>query len=211
LHPQLGYDLVPEAFLEFDPARADNLHEIPSLIRPVASSAIIANNLQVSLLAFGLGLTAGLGTTWILASNGLHVGAVAGWMALQGKGRALWGWILPHGGTELLAICIAGAAGYVLASALVAPGLHRRSTALKNAGGRALVLEAGCMGMLLIAGAIEGFVSPSPLPFPARVAVLVASLAGWAGYYLLAGRPANRATRSAAALPSKAHDSAWPR
>jgi uncharacterized membrane protein SpoIIM required for sporulation/uncharacterized RDD family membrane protein YckC len=187
-HPDLGYDLVPEAYLEFDPARSDNLQQIPSLVRPLASSTIIANNLQVSLLAFGLGLTAGLGTTWVLVGNGLHVGAVAGWMTAHGKGRALWGWILPHGGTELLALCLAGAAGYVLASALILPGLQRRAVALKAVAGRALTIEAGCVVLLLVAGAIEGFVSPSGIGFPVRIAVLVSSLAIWAGYFVAAGR-----------------------
>lgn len=191
LDPQLGYDLVPDSFLEFDPARPDNLHHIPSLARPIASSAIMANNIQVTLLAFGLGLTAGLGTTWILAMNGLHIGAVAGWMTLHGKGRALWGWIMPHGGTELLAICLAGAAGYLLAGAIVVPGLLRRATALKRIGGRALVVEAGCMAMLLVAGAVEGFVSPSALSFSGRIVFLALSLAAWAAYFLVADRKAD--------------------
>ena len=108
------------------------MHSIPSLARPVVSSLIISNNIQVTLLAFGFGLTAGIGTTVLLIFNGIHLGSVAGWMRLHGKDRALWGWIMPHGGTELLAICLAGAAGYMLASAIVAPGRLRRSTALKQ-------------------------------------------------------------------------------
>jgi uncharacterized membrane protein SpoIIM required for sporulation len=108
-------------------------------------------------------------------------------MALHGKDRALWGWIMPHGGTELLAICLAGAAGYLLAGAIVAPGQSRRSTALKRVGGDALVIEMGCMAMLVIAGLIEGFVSPSGIDYLTRIAVLAASLALWAVYFLGAG------------------------
>jgi uncharacterized membrane protein SpoIIM required for sporulation len=195
LYPSLGYDLLAEEFLDFDPAGTENLHSIPSLARPVISSVIISNNIQVTLLAFGLGLTAGIGTTVLLLFNGIHLGSVAGWMALHGKDRALWGWIMPHGGTELLAICIAGAAGFVLASAIVAPGQVRRSSALKNAGGDALVMELGCMAMLVIAGLIEGFVSPSGITYATRIAVLILSLGLWALYFLTAGRreDANRA------------------
>jgi uncharacterized membrane protein SpoIIM required for sporulation len=141
------------------------------------------------LLAFGLGLTAGLGTTWLLLFNGVHIGAVAGWMTLHGKQSALWGWIMPHGGTELLAICLAGAAGYLLAGAIIAPGQVRRATALKQVGGRALVIECGCMAMLVVAGLIEGFVSPSSIGFAARVAVLVVSLLAWGMYFCFAGHP----------------------
>jgi len=190
LHPTLAYDLLAEDFLEFDPASKDNLHNIPSLARPVVSSLIISNNIQVTLLAFGFGLTAGIGTTVLLLFNGIHLGSVAGWMMLHGKDRALWGWIMPHGGTELLAICLAGAAGYILAAAIVAPGQVRRSSALKNVGTDALGIELGCMVMLVIAGFIEGFVSPSGIDYPSRIGVLCVSLGSWAVYFLFAGRVA---------------------
>jgi uncharacterized membrane protein SpoIIM required for sporulation len=204
LYPSLGYDLLADEFLDFDPAHRDNLHSIPSLARPVVSSLIISNNIQVTLLAFGLGLTAGIGTTVLLIFNGIHLGSVAGWMMLHGKDRALWGWIMPHGGTELLAICLAGAAGYVLAGAIVAPGQVRRSTALKNAGGDALGIELGCMVMLVVAGLIEGFVSPSGIDYPTRIAVLAASLSLWALYFLAAGRHPSRAitNQPGASVPS---------
>jgi uncharacterized membrane protein SpoIIM required for sporulation len=198
LYPSLGYDLLADEFLDFDPARKDNLHDIPSLARPVISSVIISNNIQVTLLAFGFGLTAGIGTTVLLIFNGIHLGSVAGWMTLHGKERARWGWIMPHGGTELLAICLAGAAGYLLAAAIVAPGQVRRSTALKNIGSDALVIELGCMVMLVIAGVIEGFVSPSGIDYQSRIGVLLTSLAVWAIYFLSAGRKAlPRSGRSA--------------
>ena len=188
LYPHLGYDLLDDGFLDFDPASQDNLHSIPNLARPVISSVIISNNIQVTLLAFGFGLTAGIGTSLLLIFNGIHLGSVAGWMTLHGKERALWGWIMPHGATELLAICLAGAAGYILAGAIVAPGQLRRSSALKQVGGDALTIELGCMVMLVIAGFIEGFVSPSAIDYPSRVSVLALSLALWAVYFLGAGR-----------------------
>jgi uncharacterized membrane protein SpoIIM required for sporulation len=149
---------------------------------------IISNNIQVTLLAFGFGLTAGIGTSVLLIFNGIHLGSVAGWMTLHGKDRALWGWIMPHGATELLAICLAGAAGYILASAIIAPGQLRRATALKQAGGQALTIELGCMVMLVIAGLIEGFVSPSAIDYASRIGVLLASVAFWAVYFFGAGR-----------------------
>jgi hypothetical protein len=97
--------------------------------------------------------------------------------------------IMPHGGTELLAICLSGAAGYLLAGAIVAPGLLRRADALKQVGGQALVIEFGCMFMVVVAGLIEGFVSPSTLGFVPRILVLAATLSLWAAYFVLAGRP----------------------
>jgi uncharacterized membrane protein SpoIIM required for sporulation len=195
IYPHLGYDLLDDGFLDFDPASEENLHNIPSLARPVISSLIISNNIQVTLLAFGFGLTAGIGTSLLLIFNGIHLGSVAGWMTLHGKQRALWGWIMPHGGTELLAICLAGAAGYLLASAIITPGQVRRTTALKNVGADALTIELGCMVMLVIAGLIEGFVSPSAIDYASRIGVLGVSLALWAAYFLAAGHArSSRAT-----------------
>jgi uncharacterized membrane protein SpoIIM required for sporulation len=95
---------------------------------------------------------------------------------------------MPHGATELLAICLAGAAGYMLASAIIVPGRLRRATALKRVGGPALTIELGCMVMLVIAGVIEGFVSPSAIDYPTRIGVLLASIALWALYFFGAGR-----------------------
>lgn len=187
-NPQLGFDLVPDEFLHFNPAKEDNMHDIPSLSRPIAASSIMSNNIQVSLLAFGLGLTAGIGTASILIFNGMHLGAIAGWFAVQGNSRALWGWVMPHGGVELLAISLAGAAGFLLAKAIYCPGQVRRRTALKQIGRSALVMEVGVMVMLVFAGLIEGFVSPSSIGYPARMAVLGITLMIWVGYFALAGK-----------------------
>jgi uncharacterized membrane protein SpoIIM required for sporulation/uncharacterized RDD family membrane protein YckC len=188
IHPELGYDLVPDAFLDFEPARKDTLHEFPSLTRPIAASGIMTNNIQVTLLAFGFGLTAGVGTTFLLIFNGVNLGAVAGWMTARGNARALWGWIMPHGGTELMAIMLAGAAGFMLAKAIIAPGEVRRSVALGKVATQALIIELGVMAMLVVAGLIEGFVSPSSIGFSARIAVLAVTLVFWLGYLSFSGR-----------------------
>ena len=122
---------------------------------------IISNNIQVTLFAFGLGLTAGVGTSFLLVSNGVQIGGLGGWLTAKGNSRAFWGWVMPHGGTELLAIVLAGGAGLLLAKALIAPGEVRRSVALRKVAMDALVIELGVMAMLAFAGLIEGFVSPS--------------------------------------------------
>jgi uncharacterized membrane protein SpoIIM required for sporulation/uncharacterized RDD family membrane protein YckC len=189
IHPELGYDLVPTGFLDFQPARRESLHDIPSLARPVTASSILTNNIQVTLLAFGFGLTAGFGTVLLLIFNGVQLGAVAGWMTAKGNSSSLWGWIMPHGGTELLAITLAGGAGFMIARAIIAPGEVRRATALKQIAIPALTIELGVMVMLVFAGLIEGFVSPSSIGFPTRIAVLAASMIFWIGYLVTLGRP----------------------
>jgi uncharacterized membrane protein SpoIIM required for sporulation/uncharacterized RDD family membrane protein YckC len=186
-YPEYAYDLVAEEFFEFAPSDQEHLHRIPSMVRPIFASAIVTNNVQVSLLAFGLGLTAGVGTCLVLVFNGMHLGAIAGWLFLHGHSPAFWGWIMPHGGTELLAIVLSGGAGLMLARAILAPGEERRAMALRRIAPQALAIVGGCMVMLVVAGIIEGFVSPSRLTYAARLAVLAASLCGWLVYLACVG------------------------
>ncbi len=188
LNPDLAYELVGDGFLDFQPATAESLHNFPSLTRPAVASQILTNNVQVALIAFGLGLTAGVGTALILVFNGAHIGGVAGWFAMKGNSRALWGWIMPHGGMELLAIVLAGAAGFVLAEAILSPGRLRRSEALKRVGGRALTIELGCILLLIAAAVVEGFVSPSQIPYWMRIGVLATTLSAAILYLAAAGR-----------------------
>ena len=95
---------------------------------------------------------------------------------------------MPHGGTEILAIILAGAAGFVLARALIAPGLLRRVTALKRVAMKALKIELGCVFMLIIAGLIEGFVSPADIAYSTRIAIISLSMLIWFLYFTFAGR-----------------------
>jgi uncharacterized membrane protein SpoIIM required for sporulation/uncharacterized RDD family membrane protein YckC len=189
-HPEFGYDLVPAAFLNFEPAREESLHAFPEMTRPVVASSIIGNNIQVTLFAFGLGLSAGIGTALLMLSNGVQIGAIGGWLTARGSSSAFWGWVMPHGGTELLAIVLAGGAGLMLAKALIAPGTVRRSVALKKVAMDALTIELGVMVMLAFAGLIEGFVSPSSIGYSARLTILLLTLLFWFSYLGLAGRRA---------------------
>jgi uncharacterized membrane protein SpoIIM required for sporulation len=139
-------------------------------IKPVASSAIMTNNLSVSFTAFAAGMTAGLGTLYLLAFNGLLIGVVgmACWAA--GMSVPLWSFVAPHGVLELPAIFIAGASGLRLGQGLLFPGLLPRRQALTFAARDAVRLIAGCVPLLVIAGVIEGFVSPTDLSVPVKLA-----------------------------------------
>ncbi len=133
-------------------------------MKPLASSAIMTNNLSVSFTTFALGITAGLGTIWMLALNGLLFGVVnaACWQA--GMSQQLLSFVAPHGVIELPAIFIAGGGGLLIAKGLLFPGTLPRRASLVLEGGRAVRLVVGIIPMLIVAGTIEGFVSPSELP-----------------------------------------------
>jgi uncharacterized membrane protein SpoIIM required for sporulation len=160
-------------------------HSIVAL-KPVAASGITTNNLSVGFSMFALGIT-GLGTIWMIAVNGLLLGTVgaATWQA--GMALSFWSFVAPHGALELPAILIAGGSGLELARGLLFPGLLPRRESLAQAGGRAARLLLGTVPILLIAGMIEAFFSPSSAPVALKFAVagvLFATLLTW----LLASR-----------------------
>lgn len=133
-------------------------------IKPLASSAIMTNNLSVSFSTFALGITAGIGTVWMLMLNGLLLGVVGAACWQAGMSQQLWSFVAPHGVIELPAIFIAGGGGLLIAKGLLFPGTLPRSASLVREGGRAVRLVLGIIPMLIVAGTIEGFLSPSNVP-----------------------------------------------
>jgi uncharacterized membrane protein SpoIIM required for sporulation len=137
-------------------------HSIVS-VKPLASSAIMTNNLAVSLTTFALGITAGLGTIWMLAFNGLLFGVISGACWRAGMLGQLMSFVAPHGVLELPAIFISGGAGLLMAKGLLFPGTLPRRASVAREGARAVRLVLGIIPMLIVAGTIEGFVSPSEI------------------------------------------------
>ena len=140
----------------------DGYIEDPQLFRPVMATSIVTNNVQVAIAAFAFGVTAGLLTVFLLVSNGISLGAVFGLYGSKGIASLLLAFVAPHGVLELTAICISGGAGFLLAAALLIPGERTRRRALIENGRRAIKLVAGAALLLLIAGTLEGMVSPIP-------------------------------------------------
>jgi uncharacterized membrane protein SpoIIM required for sporulation len=155
---------------------------------PLMSSTIMTNNIQVTFGVYAGGLLAGLGTVLMLVFNGILLGAVTGVFANYDANLHLWSFLLGHGVIELTAICIAGGAGLWLGSAMLLPGRLTRGEALVRRGRESVSLIGGTAVMLVLAGIIEGFVSPSALP--ARVKLVLAALlgTGMVLYLALAGR-----------------------
>ncbi len=141
-------------------------------IEPLASSNITINNLSVSFAAVAGGITAGAYTVFLLAFNGLHIGAIATLVGQNNLAYPFWAFVFPHGALELPAIFFAGGAGLMLARAILFPGKYRRADALKFYGSQAVQLVYGIVPMLIIAGTIEGFFSPNPrVPDPLKYLV----------------------------------------
>jgi len=190
----------------FDPAAADSL--VPRAVRDavaagrmwtdsllgvapgVEGSLIAHNNIAVTGLVFALGLTGGIGTGWLLFANGLLLGAVAVHCVQRGLGVPFFSFVAAHGPAELLCVLIAGQAGFLLASALVAPGEWPRGAALVRRGREAARLLALVVPLLAVVGVVESAVSPGatfPGPLKAAFGALLA-----AAVLLYLARPAAR-------------------
>ena len=139
-------------------------------MKPAAAAGITTNNLSVAFAAFAVGVT-GIGTIWLLLSNGLLLGVLGAATLKAGMALSLWSFVAPHGVLELPAIFIAGGAGLEVARGLFFPGFLPRRESLARSGARAVKLLAGTIPLLLVAGAIEGFFSPTTAPVGMKFAL----------------------------------------
>jgi uncharacterized membrane protein SpoIIM required for sporulation len=165
-HPSLAPKLLPPILIERaeDGQRrarsGEGYIDDPQIFRPVMASGIIANNVQVTFTAFAGGLTAGVGTLYLLVMNGITLGGAMGLYASKGIAELLIAFVAPHGVLELFAICVAGGAAFLLAAGLLLPGDRPRRRALVENGRRAIRLIGVSTLLLLVAGSIEGLISP---------------------------------------------------
>ena len=131
---------------------------------PMASSHILTNNLTVSFVTFAGGITFGLGTFFYLYVNGMMLGVIGAACHQYGMSLALWSFVAPHGALELPSILIAGGAGFRLGYAMLFPGPLRWRESVAQGGMEATRLVSGIIPLLIVAGFLEGFFSPSHAP-----------------------------------------------
>ena len=158
------------------------------------ASLIMTNNIQVTIYTFAFGAMFGVGTLFFLAFNGANMASVLALTYHAGFGNELVTFMVGHGVIELSCIFIAGGAGLLIGSALIMPGDLSRGDALKTNGMEAVRLMLGVAVLLVIAGIIEGFISPAAID--PRIKFGIAALTGLAlyGYLLFAGRAENSQT-----------------
>jgi uncharacterized membrane protein SpoIIM required for sporulation len=167
-------------------------------IKPLASSLLMTNNLTVSFTAFALGITGGLGTIYLMLTNGLLLGIVSAACWQAGMGLELASFVAPHGVLELPAVFIAGGGGLLIARGLLFPGSLSRHDALVIYGGRGVRLALGIIPMLVVAGVVEAFISPSSLSVMPKFMFAAGLLGLFVLYTTRAGKDAVMASRELA-------------
>jgi uncharacterized membrane protein SpoIIM required for sporulation len=156
-------------------ARGDPCAIYKTGFRPLASSIIMTNNLGVTFYAFSLGILMGVGTALILIFNGLIFGSVTFVFYQHQYITEFLSTVMVHGTIELSCVFIAGGAGLILGDALINPGDHSRKDALVRNGKEAVKLILGIAPWLVLAGLIEGFITPMDLSLIAKMAVIMST------------------------------------
>jgi uncharacterized membrane protein SpoIIM required for sporulation len=147
------------------------------------SGFIMANNIKVAFSAFAFGVFYGAGTFLILVANGLMLGSITALFAAHGLLFGFVTTVMVHGTLELFAVMAAGAAGIRLGQSIFRPGRLTRKRALAEFGLEAFILTLAMVPVFVIAGILEGYVTPLDLPAGARLAVIGGSLAFLAAYF----------------------------
>lgn len=188
------YSVLPsELAKHVDPAQLGHLEGIDSA---GMSAQIMTNNIQVAIFAFIGGITLGAFTLYLLIANGIMVGALAALFWQSGKFYDFWAYIVPHGMIELTAIFIAGGSGLLMGYRILVPGSYSRAFQLKHQASRSVQLLLGTIPLFIVAGIIEGYITPAQISLEAKYAFSFLTVIGLILYIWLGGRGRNRAKLS---------------
>jgi uncharacterized membrane protein SpoIIM required for sporulation len=181
------------------PSEIDELvnHDFASYYREHSAAAfglqVWLNNSWVAAKCIAFAVLLGVPIPFVLFANAANLGVVAGLMLQAGRGDVMLGLLIPHGLLELTAVFLAAAAGMRLGWSVVSPGDRPRGQVLSEQGRAVVSVAVGLVVVLLISGAIESLVTPSPLPTAVRIGIGVLADAGFLGYIVYFGRRAVRA------------------
>jgi len=181
------------------PSEIDELvnHDFASYYSEHAAAAfglhVWVNNSWVAAKCIALSIVLGIPIPFILFANAANLGIVAALMLQAGKADVLFGLLLPHSLLELTAVFLSGAVGMRLGWSVIAPGDRPRGQVLAEQGRAVISAAVGLAAVLLVSGAIEAFVTPSPLPTFVRIGIGMLAEAGFLAYVGYFGRRAVRA------------------
>lgn len=147
---------------------------------------IAFNNIQVSFMAFVLGISFSVGTIILLMRNGLMLGAFEYYFFSKGLGLQSIPVIFLHGTLEISAIVIAGCSGLVLGSSLLFPKTYSRWYSLVKGGRDGMKIVFGLIPVFIIAAFLESFVTRhTKMPLLLSYSILILSLTFIIWYFIV--------------------------
>ncbi|WP_129338211.1 stage II sporulation protein M [Cellulomonas endophytica] len=155
------------------------------------AAMVWTNNAWIAAVTIGTGITLVV-PLWVLVQNAVSFGSIGGMMTAHGSLDVFLQLIAPHGLMELTAVFVAGAAGLRLFWTWVDPGPRPRSRALAEEGRALITVAVGLVGVLLVSGLVEGFVTGSGLPWWLKILIGALVLAAFWAYTLVVGGRAVR-------------------
>lgn len=189
-HPRLESSLAAPA--EIDRlVNSDFAHYYSQYAASHFALRVWTNNVWVAAMCIAFGVL-GLPVLYLLWSNVVNIGVIGAIMVHHGRAGLFFGLILPHGMLELTAVFVAGATGLRLFWSWVEPGAMTRTQAVAREGRSAIAVVLGLGVVLLVSGVLEAFVTPSPLPTWARIAIGLAAEIAFVTYVFTVGRWASR-------------------
>jgi uncharacterized membrane protein SpoIIM required for sporulation len=181
------------------PSEIDELvnHDFASYYSKHSAAAfglhVWVNNSWVTAKCIAFSILLGAPIPFVLFANAANLGVVSGLMMSAGKGDVMLGLLIPHGLLEMTAVFLAGATGMRLGWSVIAPGDRPRGQVLAEQGRAVVSVAVGLTVVLLVSGAIEAFVTPSPLPTFMRIGIGILAEAAFLGYVVFFGRRAVKA------------------
>ncbi len=161
---------------------------------PAASftSQVWTNNAFIAAQCIAFGIL-GFYVPYVLLQNAMNVGLTGGILIGYGRADTFFLYIAPHGLLELTSVFVAGAAGMRVFWAWISPGARTRGQALAEDGRAMFIIAVGLTISLFVSGILEGFVTPSHLPWPVKIGLGALALAAFLFYMLFVGGRAVRA------------------
>ena len=120
---------------------------------------ITINNIQVSFLAFALGILYSFGSYYILLTNGIMLGAFQWWFYAKNLLLTSFLAIWIHGAFEISAIVIAGSAGITMGNGLLFPKSYSRLQSLIFSAKQGFYILISLVPVFIVAGFLESFVT----------------------------------------------------
>ena len=179
-NPNATYDELRATLYETDRNIVDMLGAF--------AAQLFSHNSGIAIFAFALGFAFGIPTAVLLIYNGVYLGSFYAVFWQKGLAYELTGWLLIHGVTELFAVILAGAAGFMIGGAVAFPGCKPRMQSMREAGEKAAMVIIGAVVMLFIAALLEGFGRQLINSDTVRYTIAGSSLIFWLGYFYLPRR-----------------------